>query len=292
MSFILFEWIIMIPYNYDVKPVALEPLSIKRGQENDPFYQTKQDIKPIRIDKSKKSIIIMGCSFAYGLALFDDEILSYKLMEKTHRQTYNYAFPMEGIQHVLYKIQNDEDFNKNVKNADYVIYLFITDHLRRMYCNFFSLTDKNKYLKYRKTKDGLKQENPEVTLFDYIKGTKFAIKLNSFIYNNLISDNKKFDLLKLYLEECKKSLENKNPNCKMVIVIYNSEENSKQVGIKPFHTNRWKELEEEGFIVINFDTEEYNYLNTKEYIAEDKLHPSAKVWEKLTPIIAKKLNLL
>lgn len=320
------DWIFLAKEQYKAEPVSTWLIEQRRGMLSDPLQIIDTNISPVKInekqktinvsgfpyryinlidknnlsykvitdeipvDKKKKPVIFMGCSFIYGLPLFGNETLPYKVAEYAKRKVLNLGYPMEGIQHVLYKIQKAEDFNENIKDAEYVIYLFMTDHLRRMYCNYFSIGEKMRYLQYKKTKNGLKLINPDkVSFLDYIKTTYTAKKFNNLMFS-LKSDNEKFDLLKLYLEECKKSIESKNPNCKMVVIVYNSSKSDIH-NIFPFRTDRWKELEDEGFIVINFDTEEYDYLAEKEYVAEDHAHPSAKAWATLAPIIAKKLNL-
>ena len=323
--FITFDWIFMAMEQYHTHPVDTWLSSQRRGMIGDPLNIIDTNITPVKIDekkkiitvsgypfshmdlidrknlsykiinslpadKNKKPVIFMGCSFVYGIPLFENQTLPYKIAEITKRKVLNLAYPMEGIQHVLYKIQTADDFKENIKDAEYVIYLFMTDHLRRMYCNYFSLGDKSKYLKYKKTKNGLELVNPDVVYFsDRIKNTYFTKRFSNFMYS-IKSNNEKFDLLKLYLEECKKSIESKNPNCKMVVIVYNSKKSYIE-NIFPFHTDRWKELEDEGFTVINLDTEEYDYLAEREYVAEDNLHPSAKAWATLAPIIAKKLDL-
>ena len=326
LVFIVFDWILIVKEQYRAYPVDLWFHSLKRGSIDDPLAKIDTNIYPVTInekektvtvsgfpfrymnlinptnlsykiikspfafDKNKKPIILMGCSFAYGTPLFENETLAYKLQDYSHRKVINLAYPTEGIQHVLYKIQHDEEFDKNINDAKYVVYIFMTDHLRRMYSDYFSIFEKNKSLKYKKTKNGLELVDPDiVTAADWIKTTYTGRKFNDFLYT-LKSNNEKFDLLKLYLEECKKSIESKNPNCKMVVVVYNSSK-SYIKNISSFRTERWKELEDEGFKVINLDKNEYNYLAEREYVANDELHPSEKAWEKISHILINELNL-
>ena len=276
--FILSDWMLTASDRYRVYPVDMNDTLGTRG------------VYIGGIDNTKPSVIVMGCSFAFGVDLKDFETLPDKIQKFTGRKTLNFAFPAHSIQHVLYKIQKFDEFEYEVKNADYVIYVFISDHLRRMYLNYFDKYAQAKYLKYRKRKNTFEHDNFSVTLLDYFKTTTIARRSNDFFYT-LKSDNEKFELFKQYIKECKKSLYEKNPNCKFVLIVYNSTESSKRMGITPFHTNRWKEIEDEGIIVINFDTSKYDFLNDDEYIASDELHPSEKAWDRLVPVIARQLNL-
>ena len=238
-------------------------------------------------------IVIIGCSFVYGVSIEQNETLAYKLQKLTNRKTYNYGTPGHGIQHVLYKIQYSDFFKKDL-NPEYVIYIFISDHMRRMYSDYRVYTENTKYLRYKKVgkKLILKDNALNIKPLDYIKISRFGRKYNDYIFSRQ-SDDDKFDLLKLHLEYCKKELNKKYKDTKFVIVVYNDVTNSKRVKTTPFHSTRWNELEKEGFIVINFEKPEYDFLNDDNYISEiDSVHPNGKAWEKLTPIIAKKLNLI
>ena len=190
----------------------------------------------------------------------------------------------------MYKIQYSPLFNQKDLNPQYVIYLFITEHLRRMYSDYRLYTDVNKYLKYTKRGNHLLLlDNPlQIKWTDYIKITALGRVYNDYILKKS-TDDVKFDLLKLYLTECKRSLNNKFKDTKFVIIVYNSNKNSEAVGLIPFHTDRWKELEDLGFIVINWDNKKYDFLNDDDYISG--IHPSGKVWDRLTPEIIEKLNI-
>lgn len=280
LFFIFADWIIAASDRYRVFPVDIKDAFGKRGVPQEGTI----------INPKKKSLIVIGCSFAFGVDLRDEDTLAYRLQQYTHRKTYNYGYPAHGIQHVLYKIQKSDDFAYDVKDAEYVIYVFFSDHLRRLHLNFFDKYAQHKYLKYKKQGISLKEEPFHVIPIDYFKITTIGKRSTDF-FSALKNDEENFNLFKLYLLECKKSLYEKNPNCKFVILVYNSNEILKRLGLKQFHTNRWKELEDEGFIIINFDTNEFDYLNTDDFIASDEIHPSAAVWKKLVPVISDKLGL-
>ena len=88
-------------------------------------------------------------------------------------------------------------------------------------------------------------------------------------------------------DKIKEVAKQKYPNTKLVILVY--EENLEDWSSK---TNRWKELEKEGFIVLNsYDLTNLN-LSVKKYrLTFDKNHPNELAWNILTPKIAEKLKL-
>ena len=252
-------------------------------------------------DEKAKSIVVMGCSFAYGKDIETEDTLAYKLQKYSKRKVYNYAYPAHGIQYVLYKLQYSPFFEQKDLNPEYVIYVFINDHLRRMYCNYFLLHDNTKYLRYIKTdKNELKiKSNPMIiTPWDFFTISPYAREYNHLEYE-LKSKDEWFDFLKLHLEECQKELHKRYKDAKFVVVVFNSEKNSSKCltntcqksGLVPFHTTRWKELEDEGFVVIDFDKPEYDFLNDDEYETPDEMHPNGKAWDSLVPEIANKLGI-
>ena len=61
---------------------------------------------------NKKSILIFGCSFAFGAGLNDNEIISSKLSEKTKRNVFNFGICASGISHMLALLQNEQLLGK------------------------------------------------------------------------------------------------------------------------------------------------------------------------------------
>jgi len=294
---ILFDWLFYITFYF--KKIA--PLQLDLIITPSPYF-----IQPLPFSDKKPPIVVMGCSFANGFGLPQEETLAYKLQKLTNRKVYNYAQDGQSVQFVTYKIQNSNFFKTIQPDPEYVIYVFIDDHLRRMQKDFLNYDDVIKYLRYKEIKDGNNKKTiyapfppPEkVEPIDYLKVTMLYKKLNDlFIY--LQSDDRKFDLFKQHVLLANKYLKYRHPDSKFVVVVYNSNaytKTSKTAMRKPFKTNRWKELEDEGIIVINFNTPEYKFLEMPEYnfYAPDVTagaHPSGKAWDALVPIIIEKLGI-
>ncbi len=245
-------------------------------------------------DKSKGSIVTMGCSFTHGDSIQENETLAYKLQKITNRKTYNRGFSGTGIQHVLLQLQtldflNDED-RKVSPLPEYFIYVFISDHMRRLYIDYFDLNGNRKYIKYKKDINNKLILNhwDKIEFGDYIKVTFLAKKFNDLIYR-LKSNDELFDFFKLHLIESKKIIDKKYNNAKFVVIVYNPELDTHS--FRPFRTERWNELEAEGIQVIRFDKKEYDFLANEEFIASDNVHPGRKAWDVLVPEIIKQLNL-
>lgn len=273
---LLADWFFLAKVNYKIKLSYNENWNLTHRTENN-----------LKFDRTKQPIILMGCSYTFGFLLNDKQTISYQLQKYSKRQIYNLGRNGGSVQTVLWQLENLNFFNDKL-NPEYIIYIFMTDHLRRMYANYSFLLENNKSLQtYKYSRKKLIPLKQNINFLDYIKVSYFAKKLNNFIFM-FKSDNQKFNLLKIYLKEIKKKIIEKYPNAKFVVIVYKDIPNAT---IKPFHTNRWSELEHEGIKVINLDTNEYNFLKQKEYLAIDGIHPSSKAWERLIPIISKELKL-
>ena len=246
---------------------------------------------PLTYNDDKKSIVILGCSFAYGDAIGDSDNVSYKLQQLTDRKVYNRGQSAWGPQFVLRDIQEADFFqNKEIIEPEYFVYIFISDHIRRIYANYFSIQDYTIYDLYSIKNNKLVLKPKNVRFENYIKISTLAKRLNWLLFN-LIPNDKKFDRLKLYIETMQSELKQRYPDSKFVVIVYNSKNDIESHHIQPFKTNRWDELEKDGMIVINFDSPDYEFLTEREYLASDEQHPSAKAWDVLTPIIAERLKL-
>lgn len=274
--FILIDWGMLAQKYYFIRKFELIPKS-KRTEFQLPY---NPKLKPIVID---------GCSFTYGHAIEVYESFGYKLQQKTKRKVYNYGISNNGIQHVLYRVQHMPLTNDN-QEPEYLIYTYINDHLRRFLTDhdFYSWTVKRSIYKVKGNHLVLRTE--EVTPFDYLKMTHLW---QNFAYKrfNMMSFDQKFDIFEIYAREIQSSLQKKYPHAKFVILVYHPfvvDPHKEEIQT----TDRWKELEKDGIIVIRLDSQKYKFLADKEYLSEmDKIHPSGKAWDTIVPIVIERLGL-
>ena len=248
--------------------------------------------KPVGLKFDKRPIVLFGCSYTYGENLKDNEVFSYKLSEYTKRPVYNYAFSAFGIQHMMY-ILGLKDFKKHIKNEPaYVIYTFIPDHVRRLYLKAYGERNFGPYLRYYLAKNGELKEYPRYYAplsYSYI-GKKILTNssdLRTCDVQNGNDDN--FDFMKKHFEQAKVQLEKIYPNTKFVILIY--EDNNWYQNSWYLVTDRWEELEKEGFIVIKTSNLVGRRFYKPEDLTYDSVHPSAKAWDLVVPKLVKRLGL-
>lgn len=237
--------------------------------------------KTENINSKNGNIIIFGCSYAAGLFLKDNQTLSYKLGRLTDKAVYNRAKSGWGVQHTLFQLKNN-DFYSIVPNADYIIYVYISNHLHRLKTPVDAAN------------------NSCYSVFYKIKNNKFILKKRNFftdkivihhyIYNklvwNFLNRIKKFNLYEAklfnkYIIEAKNEAEKRwGKNIKFIIVLYNHLEN--------------KELEEElrsqGFYLLTSDDFKIDLNQTEYQISQKNMHPNEAAWDIVAPLIADKIN--
>ena len=240
------------------------------------------------VDSTKKPIVIFGCSFAWGYNLNKDETFSHRLAKLTGRPVYNRALNGMGPQLMLYQLSNDS-FYSIVPKPEYVIYVYINAHLARMYLGKYNTFSRYLFYKEKKSKTGEKYLKR-----DYLKETLYRSSLINLLMSKKfyyrISDNpepKEIEFFKLHLVQAKKEIEKHWGNdVKFVVLVYEEEYNIKK--LKPIITD----LEKIGIQFINLnDLSDINFRDSEYQISESDLHPNAKAWEVLTPLLVKKLGL-
>ncbi len=238
--------------------------------------------------KKKKPIVIFGCSYAYGFLLDREQTFSYKLAQLTKRPVYNRAYSAWGSAHMLYQARMRELY-RQIPEPEYVIFLSMHDHFRRLYVMTFMSGDilgENFYLRYKEKNGELIQIKNTNKFLNMFKRLYTFQKLHHFYVNNIIL--KKDDYTNGYdfyfkqLSESKKEMQKHWENTKFVFILYDSLKDEDILLNK---------LENDGYIVINLPAVVNKNLYDKEYILEKDYHPNEKVWNLVTPIIAKELKL-
>lgn len=250
------------------------------------------DIRPVMNAESKEdSIVIFGCSYAYGYIFENKKTISYIMSKYSTRPIYNRAYNGWGIQHVLYQLK-DKDFYKEIKtNPKYVFYILIDDisHFQRLYYTAFpTVTEKNYYLRYKKIGNELTERKPFLNLY-------YNFAVFRYIHDKLVDiclfknfpQKEIIDLFVFYF----KTINNliiyhwgggfleKNNITYPKLVILTFENTQKEL---------WAdELQKEGIDVIDISQTigKKDLMNIKNGLCEPEIfpHPNEKLWELLVP---------
>ena len=242
----------------------------------------------------KKPIALFGCSYAYGHGLNKEQTLSYKLSKKTKRPVYNRAVSAWGVQHMLYQAHQPLLYEQ-VPEPEYVVFLMMYDHIRRIYTRSFSsghLLNEERYLRYKEfdnqlvQKKGIKVNSP----ISYIRNIIDRSYITSLLYETYVNyylinpqNYKKYSnfIIKHFVQS-KNEMQAHWANTKFVVLMYDKLYNEK---------NFAEELQKNGFEVINLNTITNTNLNQKEYKLEHDPHPNEEAWEIISESLKKELKL-
>lgn len=254
-------------------------------KENYSIDKLKENMrKPCGLEYRKAPILIYGCSYAYGYGLEDNETFGYQLSEKTKRPVYNFAVSSKGLQDALYLLQNDKKISPE---PQYVFYVFINDHVRRMFINCNKI-DYVKYLTY-KNKNGKLVKN----------GNKYAISerfyLSGIIKNSVyhilknVFPDRIYDLTKLYLTSIRDEVKMKYPDAKFAVIDYETGNTNY------FNEQKIQDMQNEGIEIISVNQIFHDKLKSDKYRNPKEKdvfrHPNGRAWDLVTDYITGKYNL-
>ena len=240
-----------------------------------------------KTSKTKRPILIFGCSFAYGLHLKNEQTFAYKLSNITERPIYNEAISGVAMQYMLYLTQS-KDFYKKIPEPEHVIYVFMDDHFRRIMscaCSSYDILKGYYNLRYKEENGKLTRVLIENDPFYLIKSTHTAMHLQSLFVSKFLlhdDDNENcFDFAIKHFTESRKEMQKHWKTQKYTIIIY-----------RRFKKDRifCKKLQDAGFNVIYIPGLQILDSSDMTHHFPD-YHPKESAWDIITPKIAEILNL-
>ena len=246
--------------------------------------------RPVGLDYKDKPIILFGCSFAWGARLHENQTFHYKLSQLTKRPVYNRAISGWGVQHMLYQLKRN-DFYEEMPEPEYVIFLYISNHISRLYKYNFIYNSFRKYsynyLKYN-------EKNGELFIERRCQFVPFSRIWNHYIlrYIAQLSENNKmksFDLLEKHLLESKYEIEKYWPNTKFIILNYECDNEYNNLP-DILDRNNIKRLLNDGFYVISTSDLTDISLDVNYNLDENDSHPNEAAWNLITPLFVEKLK--
>ena len=236
-------------------------------------------------DKNKPPIFVFGCSYVQGTGLNDNQTVSRKLADYTNRTVYNRGKSGLGIYYFYYLLNNEKIIKDLPKNPQYIIWILIPDHVPRMY-RYRSAPFMGLYNLRSKIKNG--QIVTDNISCKFLHSFFTSIVLEEFIANRRYENKSKTDFMFIKLfKESDKLIKKNFPNTKFVVVsfvLYND--------IPKDYYRRLQLLKDEipDIQIIDIN-KEIPDIADKRYIGDDKVHPNEQAWDKIVPVLAKKLNL-
>lgn len=240
-------------------------------------FDVERRYRPVENPNSdKKSIIIFGCSYAYGDNLEDNETFSYQLGRITGQPVYNRAFSGRSPQYMLYQVLNPHFYDYIKTEPEFIIYVYYYDQLIRLFapCHYFNSGGvySEPVMFMRKRGDEYMPDRfPSIT-----SASPLIIKMKREFYQRLLylpsNYFKSADILYDYFETARNAIRKKYPNTKFVIVSYVPD---------IFMEIAERKLKKDGFYFFHVDR---TLIKTREFCFLDE-HPSPHAWEYYTPKI-------
>lgn len=267
-------------YIYDKSLIQYSPITIP----NDDHLLT--NFRPTEYrDKNKPPIFLFGCSYVAGAELKDNQTFSRKLADYTNRTVYNRGKSGLGIYYFYYLLNSEKIIKDLPQNPQYIIWVLIPDHILRMY-RYRSVPFMGIYNLRSKIKNG--QIVTDNISCKFLHSFFTSVVVEEFIAEARYANKAKTDFMFIKLfKESDKLIKKKFPNTKLVVVsfdLYNY--------IPKDYYRRLQLLKEEipDIQIIDLN-KEIPEIADKQYILDDKIHPNEQAWDKIVPVLAKKLNL-
>ncbi|MCR5261390.1 MAG: hypothetical protein K6C94_06075 [Candidatus Gastranaerophilales bacterium] len=242
------------------------------------------DFRPSSYKNTKKNPILwFGCSFADGAGMDDNKTPCFKISDLTGRTCINRAQGATGTQYIYNQIKKN-DFKKIAPDVDFIFYIFIQDHLRRLYFFQIPLTYYSE-VRYQYKNHELK-EVPRWTKYLY---SSYLIQKLAMIRIKYCWDKefKNYYLFNIVMKETAKEFKKIYPNAKFIMIEFNEK---RQTEFLP--EEEIKKLNSYGIDVVRLrDYIGDIDIHDDKYWFEDDCHPREVLWDMLLPQIVKKYNM-
>ena len=229
------------------------------------------------IDNSKKKPILwFGCSFAEGAGLSDEITPAYKIAHLTGRSCINKAKGATGTQFMYYQLNNDEIMS-DASDVDYIIYIFIWNHIQRLYNYQINPLIEMFNLRYKIQNNKLELIKP---FFKPIYSSFFIKRLlNRKVNNQARVEQYKFELFNKIMEESLKKAKLRYPNSKFIMVEF------PELSRRELPDYEVKKLQDMGIIFVKFTDfidKDIDIYDSK-YWLSDEIHPTSETWDLFLP---------
>lgn len=236
-------------------------------------------------NSKKRPLAIVGCSFAEGSCLEDNQILGYKLSDLSNRTVYQRGVTGTGLSFVYYQIDN-KLIPTDDKSPEYIIYVFIFDHLFRLYQHQVGFWSTEINLRYENKDDKIQEVKEFLPFYNMFYTAKYLQE--DIAKRKGVFESQNYALFKPMLTSMIKIAKQNYPNSKIVFLEY------------PQSDEKWcvlsedakKFIKDEGYIYVNANELVGDQLGKREYkVKGEWLHPNEKAWDLLAPKLAKLLKL-
>ena len=278
-------------YNKTAKSANL-PLLTQKYAPVKIAAQEYDNFRPIKYgNKNKPSILFFGCSYMYGSLNEDNETLPYFVSERTGRTTVNRGVPGGCIYNMFHDLNGKKFYEdiKDVPKIDYIIYLWINDHLNRIANPYTSTVAYDNYPYYEVKSDWIYKDGKLIEI--PVKKWKlpfyalYCTKAWHYLYaQNFAFEDRNEKMLRYFIvarDICK----DKFPKAKFVVIEY------KDGSFSNMQPELKNELMKNNIQVLNAEDLAGHELESDKWRASDKEHPNSKAFSDVADGLIKQLKL-
>lgn len=264
-----------------------------KHRKNDLFQNFKG------IEYKTNSILVFGDVFANSFALTEENNFTAKLSDYTQRPVLNLADAGWSIPHMYYLLKN-EPILRAVNHVDTIIFVY-NDYMKERLTSFSYYPHHDYlYLNYEISDGVLVEKIPQLRC---IYNSYFIRALERFwgnLYAHSKNPNKQqklFQLMKSLFVQSRFVASYTYPEFEKFVILryvpkWRSLQNIKSYSDDPvaqLEYNLWKQLAEEGFIIIDIPefSESIDYTSP-EYVSSDS-SPTDRAWDEIIPKLVEKL---
>lgn len=232
-------------------------------------------------NKELKPILLFGCSFAEGAGLSSEDSPCSQLTKLTGRTCYDRSKGATGTQFMYWQLLN-EDFDKVTKDAGYIVYVYINNHLMRLYNYQINPLIDIFNIRYKFDRNG---NLVEITPFFKPLYSLFSVKrfLNRKVVEQAVQEETDFKMFNKMMSDSAEILRKKYPGSKFIMLEY-PDLSGRFLPDKEIET-----LESYGITVVRVkDLIGDIDLNEPQYWLSDNIHPSMQAWNIIMPEFVKR----
>ncbi len=243
----------------------------------------------INVDYSGRPIVFLGCSYIYGHGIKFEESFPYRVSEISHKPVYSFATCGSDLVDTLIFLRDAHyEYFDRIKNAEYVIYLYMYDHINRY------IDHSDRYYEYAFNPNKIEKFLIKISVFRSLLARLRLIKLNSEFPKTDFA----ISMLKNIFVNCIHEIREYMPDSKIIFIVYDEKvalynvdyyfvrNNQIRFDKDIMHSNIWNELSQEEGITIVYTKDIIGKTLDKDYKLKEDFadwHPNTRIWKEFTP---------
>lgn len=245
-------------------------------------------------ESAKNPVLVFGCSYSYGHGLKNEQSFPYLLSEYTKRPVLNLSKcgtdALDGLKSLDIYMQNSDRKIKNPDSADYLVYMYMYDHINRYLARPRLIEFYEDFFK----PSFIEKQFIKIYLFKYL----FAEIRKKIILQGFPKSEKSEQFLKNLMKYLVSQFRLTAPKAEIIFIIYDEKipfywqnYTALKYEYDVLNSKIWKEIASECGIKVIHTKDLTGIVYDKNYKLEYDIsgwHPNERVWREFTPLFAEK----